>query len=108
MPDDSKKKALSTPRTFLVVDVSNSYTKLAPATGAKVGPLRTVPTPSLTLAAVRALAREYRAEAVFLGSVVPARTAVFRKAFGKRLHVLHGGAKPLGMPIRYPDKGRIG
>ncbi|SDU00113.1 type III pantothenate kinase [Verrucomicrobium sp. GAS474] len=106
MPDELKKKEAP----FLVVDVSNSFTKYAVATPGRLlrGQGGTCPTPSLNLATVRALARRFKGKAVFLSSVVPARTKIFRRVFGRRLHVLHGEAVPLGMPVRYPNKARIG
>ena len=113
MPDEFKKKAAKKASekapSFLVVDVSNSFTKFALATPERLLPGKggTAPTPSLTLAAVRALAVRFRRETVFLSSVVPARTKIFERVFGKRLHVLHGNAA-LGMPVRYPNKARIG
>ncbi len=113
MPDEPKKQGGQGSQSrkgsaaFLVVDVSNSFTKYAPATAGRLGSVATHPTPALHLAAVRGLARRFPAEAVLLSSVVPERTALFRRVFGKRLFVLHGEA-PLGMPVRYPNKARIG
>lgn len=92
---------------FLVVDVSNSFTKYALSTPEKVGAVRSHPTPRLTLAWARALARRHPGVPLLLSSVVPAKTAHFARAFGKRLRVLSGRAE-LGIPIRYRRRDQVG
>jgi type III pantothenate kinase len=96
-----------TVKRFLVVDVSNSFTKWAVATPEKLGAGGNLPTGRVTAAWLKALARRHPGLPLLLSSVVPARTALFEKAFQGRLHRLHGGAD-LGFPISYKRKDQVG
>ena len=94
-------------KQFIVVDVSNSFTKYAVATPAKLGPVRTRPTPQVDAAWLAGLAGKHPNLPLLLASVVPKRTALFEKAFRGRLHRLHGGAE-LGLPITYRRRDQVG
>jgi len=94
-------------RSFLVVDVSNSFTKYALATPGRLGRVASRATPRIDAPWLAGLARRHPGVPVLLSSVVPARTALFRRAFGRRLHLLHGKAD-LGFAIAYANPGQVG
>lgn len=109
---------------FLLIDISNSFTKLALATSdALVGEVFRIPTPKLTPAAIRrAVGRTAFDSGVVLSSVVPdAEKAVEefasslggrqgnRKRSGRDAHVLRVSYKAnLGVGIDYPKPASIG
>jgi len=102
-----KTKAVKKDGKFLVVDVSNSFTKYALSTSDKLGPIRSWPTPQVDATWLGVLAARYPGVPLFLSSVVPARTELAARAFGDRLHRLHGLA-PLGIPISYRNPQQVG
>jgi len=103
-----KTRKKPSPQTrFLVVDISNSFTKYALSTAARLGPIRNHPTPQVSAAWLAALSRRHPGVPLFLSSVVPARTRLVERAFAGRLHRLHGTA-PLGIPISYRNPKQVG
>ena len=92
---------------FLVVDVSNSFTKFALSTPARLGAVRSLPTPRLDLAWLKALARRHPKVPLFLASVVPTKTILFVRVFGARLRRLEGRAA-LGIPVTYRRRDQVG
>lgn len=96
------------PTPFLLMDISNSWTKWCPSTLRAIGRRASLPTRTLDAAAVRALLARFPQAFLVVSSVVPARTAVVRQAWpAERLHVVTHRS-PLGIGIRYPDPKRIG
>jgi len=88
---------------YLLVDISNSFTKAAISDGHRLGRVRRVPT--------RELSRDSfdldEVDGLVVCSVVPRKTAVFRRL--KRLPVVEiSAAIDLGISIDYPQPGRIG
>ena len=100
-------KAVKKTGRFLVVDVSNSFTKFSLSTASRLGPIGSHPTPQIDAGWLAALARRHPGIPLFLSSVVPQRTRLFERAFGDRLHRLHGTA-PLGIPISYRNPRQVG
>src|SRR4051794_2364264 len=99
----SKRKA-----DYLLVDVSNSYTKLAFSTKTRVGSASRIPTKELTPAALEKLLRAAAVNAVVVSSVVPARNATISRA-AKQLPLLFIDARcKLGVGVRYPQPKTIG
>ncbi len=101
------------PPEFLLIDISNSFTKLILSTRqALVGKVVRIPTPGLTAAALRrAVGKKAAFRGVVLSSVVPdAEAAVeeFVKEWGRAtlLRVSHKVA--LGVEIDYPKPASIG
>ncbi len=93
---------------YLLVDVSNSFTKFAFSTRARVGRTRRIPTKKLTQLALRKILRSRAVEAVVVSSVVPRADAIIRKAAG-RTRVLFISAKcALGVGVDYPKPRTIG
>ncbi len=98
---------------FLLIDISNSFTKIAPATRtALAGASRRIPTPELSAAAIRKVAgpaRSYRG--IILSSVVPNAVPAVERYVGttraaRLLQVNH--KVKLGIGIDYPRPGTIG
>ncbi len=92
---------------ILVIDVSNSFTKLAVAHRGKLGRIRRIPTPKLSATRLREAVRGLRFDATIFGSVVPARNVAIRRALkAPVLELTH--ASNLGIGIDYPNPAGIG
>src|SRR5438270_12791686 len=67
---------------YLLIDVSNSFVKLAFATRDRIGPSRRRPTARLTTGVVREMLRNRAVSAIVVSSVVPNRNKAIRDAAG--------------------------
>ena len=95
-------------RRYLLVDVSNSFTKLAFASAEKLGATHRVPTPRLTVPSLTTLLRRWKVDQVVASSVVPQKDALIREA-AKKIPVLFVSAKcELGVGVDYPQPSTIG
>ncbi|CAB4244191.1 Type III pantothenate kinase [Methylacidimicrobium sp. AP8] len=92
---------------MLVIDISNSVTKIASVRRGRLVGVERKPTADLDPAYVRSLAARYGSIPVVLASVVPAKTGIFTAFFSCSLFLVHGRA-PLGFPIDYPNPSEIG
>jgi type III pantothenate kinase len=92
---------------ILVVDISNTFTKLAVASRGRLGRVHRIPTRELTVARVRAETAALRFDAVVLSSVVPRRSAAISGAVRAPLIEIDHKA-PLGIGIDYPRPESIG
>ena len=90
----------------LLIDISNSFTKAAVASGTRIGRIHRIPTPELQASSLRALAGKTPLDSVFLSSVVPAKNAAVLAAFPEA--VVIGPHLDLGVGIDYPNPGSIG
>ena len=92
----------------LLVDNSNSFTKLALGGADGVGPARRVATRTLTEEGVRRAVGNWKFERVVLSSVVPEKGRIIAAALGKWpvLRVSH--RIDLGVKIDYPRPASIG
>ncbi|MGI8821534.1 MAG: type III pantothenate kinase [Chthoniobacterales bacterium] len=93
---------------YLLVDISNSFTKLAFASRARLGRPFRIATPALTPKAIEAHLRQRDARAVIVSSVVPAKNAAVRAAAGSRPAFFINGSTPLGVGVDYPHPQTIG
>src|SRR3954452_2953524 len=93
---------------YLLIDISNSYTKLAFSTRERVGASSRIPTRELTPSAFRKILEKREVGAVVVSSVVPKRDAVVRKAAGQRRTFFINGNSDLGVGIDYPAPDTIG
>lgn len=96
--------------TWLLIDNSNTRTKLALGNADRLLPWRAVlPTAEISLESLEGLLREVSFDAVIVCSVVPAKAAVLKSYFdGKSpLHFLDAKS-PLGMAVDYPQPSQIG
>ena len=93
---------------YLLIDISNSYTKLAFSTTDRIGRASRIPTHSLTKAALRDCIGSRAAEAFIVSSVVPAKNRVVANAAnGTRVLFLDAKSK-LGVGVEYPKPETIG
>src|SRR4051794_5984461 len=93
---------------FLLVDNSNSFTKIALASGESILKTRKLPTRGLTPAAFQRALAGWTFDRVVLSSVVPEIGAVIAQALAPH-PILHVGAKvKLGVGIDYPKPKTIG
>lgn len=93
---------------YLLIDVSNSFTKLAHATREQVGRAAHLPTRRLTQQSLAPFFRKRKIEAVVVSSVVPAKNrAIARVAGGGRVLFVDAGMD-LGVGIDYPKPETIG
>ena len=90
----------------LLIDISNSFTKAAVATGHRIGRVHRIPTPELKPATLRALAGKTKPDSVFLSSVVPSKNPTVLAAFPNA--VVIGPHLDLGVGIDYPNPESIG
>src|SRR3954471_3252835 len=102
-------RAAIDPKTnYLLIDISNSFTKLVFASSARLGKAERMETRRLSSAALRKLARGREVEQIVVSSVVPKKDAVIRRAAGK-IPVKFVNAKcNLGVGVDYPKPDSIG
>lgn len=93
---------------FLLIDVSNSFTKLALASRTKLGPVKKIPTRQLSVKSLCKAVGSWKFETAVISSVVPKAGKALNK-FLKNARVLHVGPElNLGVGIDYPKPERIG
>ncbi|MEY3895693.1 MAG: hypothetical protein RLZZ214_1212 [Verrucomicrobiota bacterium] len=96
--------------TWLLIDNSNTRTKLALGNADGLLPWRAVlPTAEISPASLEDLLRDVAFDAAIICSVVPAKAAVLKSYFAGKspLHFLDAQS-PLGMAIDYPQPAQIG
>ena len=98
---------------FLVADLSNSRTKIAPVVGGVLGDPVIIATGDLTGDSIReALSGSEISEdsesRILVASVVPERTGAFAEAFGEDRVALLTHESDLGIGIEFPDPSSIG
>jgi type III pantothenate kinase len=93
---------------YLLIDVSNSFTKLAFASREKLGPARRVPTSSLGAKTLGKILREREPDRIVVCSVVPKKNALIREAAEKIPLLIVGARSALGVGVRYPKPRTIG
>jgi type III pantothenate kinase len=93
---------------YLLIDISNSFTKFALATRAKISKPKRVETPGLSNAALKRVVGNRKVGCVVVCSVVPKKNAVVRSAAkGTKILWLTPNLK-LGVGIDYPNPNKIG
>ncbi len=93
---------------YLLIDISNSYTKLAFASQDRLGTTERIETARLSEAALAKLIRSRALEMVVVSSVVPKKDALIRRAAGK-IRIAFVSAKcELGVGVDYPEPESIG
>jgi len=93
---------------YLLVDVSNSFTKLAFATRARLRKPIRHPTNDLTASFMRRILRGRRVKAVVVSSVVPEKNRVIATAVGSAHLIFLNPKLDLGVGIDYPAPRSIG
>jgi len=95
-------------RPFLLVDVSNSFTKVALASRTKISSVKKIPTEELSAKSLKKAIGTWEFEVAVISSVVPKKAKALKK-FLKGRRVLEVGPKlDLGVGIDYPKPDRIG
>lgn len=103
MPAAPRRKA-----DYLLVDISNSYTKVAFASASRVAASTRVRTKELTSSALRKILSSRKVGAVVVSSVVPAKDVAVRAA-AKSVPLLFIDAEcKLGVGVDYPRPKTIG
>lgn len=96
------------PKPFLLIDVSNSYTKIALASRAKIFRVHKIPTRELNPEILPEVVQVSDFETAVISSVVPKAAKALRN-FLRGKKILTVGAKlNLGVGIDYPDPASIG
>ena len=93
---------------YLLIDVSNSFVKLAFATRDRIGPSRRRPTARLTTGVVREMLRNRAVSAIVVSSVVPNRNKAIRDAAGATRVLFLNSKLDLGVGVAYPKPESIG
>ncbi len=93
---------------FLLIDVSNSFTKLAFASRARVGRAQKLATSELAADAIGRILRRRDARAVVVSSVVPKKDHEISRAAGKREVIWLTAKSRLNVRIEYPQPRTIG
>jgi len=93
---------------YLLIDVSNSFTKLAFASRDKLGATERIGTARLSAACLTKILRRASIAQVVVSSVVPKKDAVIRRAAGKIPVVFVSAKSKLGVGVDYPDSASIG
>src|SRR3954463_4928341 len=93
---------------YLLIDVSNSFVKLAFATKEKIGKTTRLATGKLTAAAVRRILRTHKVGAIIVSSVVPKRNKAITAAAGSTLVLFLSPKLDLGVGVDYPQPRSIG
>jgi type III pantothenate kinase len=93
---------------YLLIDISNSFTKIAFSSRRRVERAIRLPTSSLTSFGLRNLLRRHDAKRLVVSSVVPERNAAVKKAAHQRPIVWLSAKATLGVGIAYPQPATIG
>jgi type III pantothenate kinase len=93
---------------YLLIDISNSFVKLAFATTAKIGKPARLATSRLTTAALKRILRGRRVRTIVVSSVVPKKNEAIRGAAGSARVLFLNPKLDLGVGIEYPKPRTIG
>jgi len=93
---------------FLLIDNSNSFTKLALASPTKILRARKLATKEVSVRSIREILRGWRFESAVLSSVAPKKGALIEKALGDLPRLRVSATVELGVGIDYPKPRTIG
>ena len=93
---------------YLLIDISNSFTKLAFASRARIGRPSRIATSKLTSAYLRRFWKGRKIDAFVVSSVVPKKNRAVKMAVGKIKTLWLGPQLKLGVGIDYPAPKTIG
>jgi type III pantothenate kinase len=95
-------------RDLLLIDISNSFTKLAFSSPRKLGRSERIPTAGLTAAGLTKILRRRKVGLIVVSSVVPAKDKIICRA-ANTIPILFVSAKcNLGVGVDYPAPASIG
>src|SRR5438874_4272873 len=93
---------------YLLIDISNTFVKLAFATTQKIGKSARLPTSKLTAAVVRRILRRHKVGTIVVSSVVPKKNKAITAAAGSARVLFLNPKLDLGVGIDYPRPQSIG
>src|ERR1041384_1643361 len=93
---------------YLLIDISNSFVKLALGTAEKIGTPRRLRTSKLTATALRRILRGHTIGAIIVSSVVPKKNKEIREAAGSARVLFLNPKLDLGVGVDYPNPRSIG
>jgi type III pantothenate kinase len=93
---------------YLLIDISNSFTKIALATRKRIAHPVRIPTASLTSEKIRSHLGRKQVGQFVVCSVVPKKNAMVRKSAGSTKILWLGPRVKLGVKIDYPNPKSIG
>jgi type III pantothenate kinase len=99
---------MARPTDYLLIDISNSFTKLAFASKTRVDRPQRIATAKLTSGFLRALVRNRKIDMFVVSSVVPKKDREVRRASGKTRVLRLNSKVNLGVGIDYPEPKTIG
>jgi len=98
----------SRPTNYLLIDISNSFVKMAFGTTEKIGTPMRLATSKLTAAAMRRILGGHKVGAIIVSSVVPKKNKAIRTAAGSVRVLFLNPKLDLGVGVDYPDPRSIG
>jgi type III pantothenate kinase len=93
---------------YLLVDISNSFTKLAFSTTQRLTKPMRIPTNELTAAVLRKILRDRNVKTIVVSSVVPKKNKVIAAAAGSSRTLFLQPKLDLGVGVDYPSPRSIG
>lgn len=93
---------------FLLIDISNSFTKIASSSRWRLGAGHRIATPELKAAGIGEILEKRDATNIVVSSVVPAKSHEIKKAAGKRKLIWLTARSRLNVRIDYPRPRTIG
>jgi type III pantothenate kinase len=93
---------------YLLIDISNSFTKIALSTRKRISRPARIPTPGLTSQKIASYLRGKQVGRIIVCSVVPAKNAIIKKYAGATKILWLGPRVRLGVRIDYPQPKMIG
>ncbi|HEY6111194.1 MAG TPA: type III pantothenate kinase, partial [Chthoniobacterales bacterium] len=94
--------------SYLLIDISNSFTKVAFASRARLGGRRRIATANFNAAFLRRFIARRKIDIVVVASVVPKKNRTVRKAAGQTRILWLTPRLKLGVGIEYPKPKTIG
>jgi len=92
--------------SYLLIDISNTFTKYATATSHTLNPAKRVFTKQWNSKSCESLAKQMKLSQIVISSVVPSVNRYFKRSF-PQAHFL-SAKSPLGLRIGYPNPRQIG
>jgi type III pantothenate kinase len=93
---------------YLLIDISNSFTKLALSSRKRISRPQRVATPKLNAVYVRRVLRQQKIDMCVVCSVVPKKNREVTKAVGKARVIWINARSKLGVGVDYPSPKSIG
>ena len=103
-----RKRAKKPGTDFLLIDISNSFTKLAFASRLRIGRPSKIATPVLNAERIARILHRRDAATIVVSSVVPKKNRQIRRAVGKRRVIWLSARSRLNVRVDYPRPKTIG